>query len=235
MLHILLADDHQIVRSALRTMVQGLVLPDRLELCCLEACNFVEMHTLLGSGLDIDVAIVDVHMGHTMDPNGSTAATPSEPVCLQPLLQLVQTHQKTSFIVLSGFLRTEWTPQLKAAGIYASLSKSGSLGELRGIVLEAIHSRPDKLGQKLPKMQAEMPAETLAEVQAEKADPLPQQDISDMPQRLQEIHKLLCEGARNKLIARQLGLSEGTVKNYVSELYRRLKVTSRIEASRKPF
>jgi len=46
---------------------------------------------------------------------------------------------------------------------------------------------------------------------------------------------LIAKGAANKEIAAQLGIGENTVKNYCSEIYFRLGVRNRVEASLKFF
>ena len=50
--------------------------------------------------------------------------------------------------------------------------------------------------------------------------------------RMQEIRVLLQQGLSNKHIAQQLALSEGTVKNYMSEIFRLLNVSNRTQAAR---
>jgi DNA-binding NarL/FixJ family response regulator len=50
--------------------------------------------------------------------------------------------------------------------------------------------------------------------------------------RLSAVRSLLREGKSNKAIALELGLSEGTVKNYMSEIFKMLKVTNRTQAAR---
>lgn len=55
--------------------------------------------------------------------------------------------------------------------------------------------------------------------------------LSEMTQREQETLKLIAKGLNNKLIARELGISDGTVKVYVKNLLRKLKVHSRLELS----
>jgi DNA-binding NarL/FixJ family response regulator len=50
--------------------------------------------------------------------------------------------------------------------------------------------------------------------------------------RLQAVRTLLREGKSNKVIAQELGLSEGTIKNYMSEIFKSLKVTNRTQAAR---
>lgn len=48
---------------------------------------------------------------------------------------------------------------------------------------------------------------------------------------MEEVRALLRQGLSNKQIARQLGLSEGTVKNYLSEIFRVLQVSNRTQAA----
>ena len=50
--------------------------------------------------------------------------------------------------------------------------------------------------------------------------------------RLEEIRALLRIGMTNKSIAQQLNISEGTVKNYMSEIFKQLNVTNRTQAAR---
>ena len=68
-------------------------------------------------------------------------------------------------------------------------------------------------------------------------------EISDVPApegpdeqalapRLVAVHALLRVGKSNKEIAYELDLSEGTVKNYMSEIFRQLKVVNRTQAAR---
>ncbi|PQJ95684.1 response regulator [Chromatium okenii] len=55
--------------------------------------------------------------------------------------------------------------------------------------------------------------------------------IADLTPREQEILCHLAEGQSNKAIARQLGISDGTVKLHVKAILRKLDVHSRVEAA----
>jgi DNA-binding NarL/FixJ family response regulator len=64
-------------------------------------------------------------------------------------------------------------------------------------------------------------------------------DLADEPTRAgaphlsvreREVLRLLAEGRSNRAIARQLGLSEATVKGHVSRLLDKLNASSRLEA-----
>jgi len=49
--------------------------------------------------------------------------------------------------------------------------------------------------------------------------------------RERQISALLCEGLSNKMIARKLKVSEGTVKSHLHAIFRKVDVVSRYELS----
>lgn len=55
--------------------------------------------------------------------------------------------------------------------------------------------------------------------------------LSDLTKREDEILCLIAEGQSNKVIARNLGISDGTVKLHVKAILRKLHVHSRVEAA----
>jgi len=56
-----------------------------------------------------------------------------------------------------------------------------------------------------------------------------QELVNELPPRLRDIYTCLLEGLTNRRIARKLGISENTVRIYVSEVLHRLGHTSRTE------
>jgi len=58
-----------------------------------------------------------------------------------------------------------------------------------------------------------------------------QKHLADLTKREGEILCLLAEGQSNKVIARNLGISDGTVKLHVKAILRKLEVHSRVEAA----
>lgn len=56
-------------------------------------------------------------------------------------------------------------------------------------------------------------------------------DMDQLTPREREILCLLAEGQSNKVIARNLGISDGTVKLHVKSILRKLEVHSRVEAA----
>lgn len=49
--------------------------------------------------------------------------------------------------------------------------------------------------------------------------------------RMEEVRRLVQQGMSNKQIANALGISEGTVKNYMSEIFKALQVSNRTQAA----
>lgn len=70
-------------------------------------------------------------------------------------------------------------------------------------------------------------------VQGKHEDPEPENSgpFDDLTPRETEILGLLAEGQSNKAIARNLGISDGTVKLHVKAILRKLSVHSRVEAA----
>jgi DNA-binding NarL/FixJ family response regulator len=58
----------------------------------------------------------------------------------------------------------------------------------------------------------------------------PTADVRLTP-RLEEVRVLLKQGMTNKRIAQTLNISEGTVKNYMTEIFRTLNVSNRTQAA----
>lgn len=48
-----------------------------------------------------------------------------------------------------------------------------------------------------------------------------------LTKREREIVTLVCTGVANKIIARRLGISDGTVKSHLNQIYRKLGVQNR--------
>ena len=75
-------------------------------------------------------------------------------------------------------------------------------------------------------------ANTLARaLQSKTGNQTPKTPLSDLTPREREIIGHLAEGQSNKAIARDLGISDGTVKLHVKAILRKLNVRSRVEAA----
>jgi DNA-binding NarL/FixJ family response regulator len=52
-----------------------------------------------------------------------------------------------------------------------------------------------------------------------------------LTERESQILQMVCQGNGNRMIAQRLGLSEGTIKSHLRNLYRKLRVQTRAEAA----
>ena len=68
-------------------------------------------------------------------------------------------------------------------------------------------------------------------VQGDSLEPAEESPFARLTPRENEILALLAEGQSNKVIARNLGISDGTVKLHVKSILRKLGVHSRVEAA----
>lgn len=79
------------------------------------------------------------------------------------------------------------------------------------------------------------PELTMVLARAVQGEPPPasgrQKNLADLTPRESEILCLLAEGQSNKVIARNLGITDGTVKLHVKAILRKLEVHSRVEAA----
>jgi two-component system, NarL family, nitrate/nitrite response regulator NarL len=53
------------------------------------------------------------------------------------------------------------------------------------------------------------------------------QHLTTLTERQQEVATLACQGLSNKMIARKLGVTEGTIKIHLNAIYEKLDVRSR--------
>ncbi|WP_228551136.1 helix-turn-helix domain-containing protein [Sporosarcina cascadiensis] len=85
-----------------------------------------------------------------------------------------------------------------------------------------------KMSEDDKQMRELLPAYYLQQFQT--SEPIPNEIISLLTTREQEVYSLLADGLTNREIAGKLFLSEGTVRVYVSTIYSKLGVDSRSKA-----
>jgi len=96
--------------------------------------------------------------------------------------------------------------------VYAFVPKSADAQRMRRALDAALNGQ--RLPYEVPPDESEPPAD------------------AGLTPRMQEIRLLLRQGMSNKAIAQKLNLSEGTVKNYMTDIFRVLSVTNRTQAAR---
>jgi DNA-binding NarL/FixJ family response regulator len=139
-----------------------------------------------------------------------------------PILALVRQVKAesphTSVIVLTMAMDPEWLDAVFAAGAIALISKAAHPMALATLVRETINRRVVYRPRR-----SEEPPET--------APPTPTTDEAALTARELEVLRLVAAGATNGEIARSLWVTEQTVKFHLSNVYRKLDVGNRTEAS----
>ncbi len=199
---VMLVDDHPLLRKGLR---QLLAFEAELQIVA-EASSGAEA-IVLANELDPDLIILDLNM-QGMDGHQT--------------LKKLRDDGVTSRIVM-----------LTVSDSNDDVIKAISLGA-DGYLLK--DSDPDELLEQIKKaVQGKM---VLSEaVNAALADAIRRPvektatDLSQLTNREQEILELIAKGRSNKLIARELDISDGTVKVHVKHLLKKLNLRSRVEAA----
>jgi DNA-binding NarL/FixJ family response regulator len=199
-LRILLADDHEMVRLAMRHALASLA--ESVE--WLEAANAEDVERLAAS--DPDLALLDLHMpGSDGVPwiGRLRARCPTLPVIVVSAEESPPLVRELIACGVAGFIPKSDTAAVilqavrlvLSGGTYAPLRLLG--GGLAASGGEAARTESSELG---------------------------------LTQRQREVLALLARGLPNKRIARELGLSEGTVKVHLLSIFRALEVSNRTEA-----
>jgi NarL family two-component system response regulator LiaR len=146
-------------------------------------------------------------------------ALPGEPDGFSVLRQTRSTAEGMRAIVLSRNHETRYIDAALAAGASAYIVKTAHPDDVASAVRQAFEHSVFLPGV------AEAPPE-----------PEPQPQVEGIPggltRRELEILKLVAEGHSNAALAKMLWVTEQTVKFHLSNVYRKLDVTNRTEASR---
>jgi DNA-binding NarL/FixJ family response regulator len=199
-LKLLLADDHEMVRIAMRYALAGLAE----SIFWLEAENATQVHATLARENGIDLAIVDLNM-----PGADG---------IEWVRSLRATHPMLPLLVISGTEDGALVRSLIACGVAGFIPKSDS----SAVILQAV--RLVLAGGTYAPLRLLAP--TAQPTHADHRTPA----VLGLTARQQEVLALLARGLPNKLIARDLDLSESTVKVHLLAIYRVLAVRNRTEA-----
>ena len=206
--NVLIADDHELILQAMQKLI-GHLHPN---LTSHLVSDWSQLLRLLESDIVMDLAIIDYHMP------GSSLAGFVELSMLYPQLPVVVVSAETSPEVVQALF--------KQAGIKGFVPKT----DQAAVLLQAI---------KLVLMGGQyIPALLLAsDTSSNTSYPTANQSLDDLTRqwglssRLQDVLNLLAQGLSNKMIARQLGISDLTVKTHVNLLYKQMGVKNRAEAT----
>lgn len=209
-MRVLIADDHHLVIEGVRLKLTELG-PD---LDFVVATTVEEMYKVLRESPAPDLALIDLAM-----PGANGYQHITEALRMQPRMRvLILSGNEDGSLMhklidsgAHGYIPKSYSPDVMLSAIRLVLSggiyippmalRNGGNGKLHGIL--------DDNGT------GDTNEEQLAEL---------------LTDRQIDVLKLLSRGSPNKVIARELGISEGTVKIHLAAIFRALNVRNRVEA-----
>lgn len=200
-MHILIVDDHPLFREGLKTLLAALEPGVRVS----DAGSVAEAVALRGDDAP-DLVLLDMNLPGTSR--------------LDALRQVKAAHEGASVVVVSGDenpLLIRSAVDAGAAGyIPKSTDASLTIQALRLVLANGIY---------LPR--AALTATGAGAAPSQPAGATGSPEFSD---RQLAVLKCLLQGKANKVIARELGIAEGTVKAHLWAIYQALGVNSRAQA-----
>ncbi|MNW47408.1 Transcriptional regulatory protein DegU [compost metagenome] len=208
MIRIVIADDQMMIREGLRTILD---LEDDMEVVGL-ANNGVEVCELVEQ-LRPDLVMMDIQMP---EMDGISA-----------LKRIKQNYPDTHILILTTFLDDHYIVDGLASGANGYILKDMDTDKMLSAIRDTVSGQfilPIAVATKLASKMSQM------ELHRTTAATTFDQRIR-LTEREQDIAELVVKGYNNREIAAALYISEGTVRNYMSNLYSKLGVMDRLQAS----
>jgi two-component system nitrate/nitrite response regulator NarL len=206
-MRVLLIDDHALVRNG----IGGLLQTRGVEVVA--SVSSGEEGVRLADELSFDIILLDVRMPgmsgietvRCLRASGSTV----------PVLMLTMSHEEADLrAALSagaqGYLLKDMEPEDLLPALQAAL-RGGSVvaAEMVGTLARIVQGDAD----------------------AKQETPRPADPLALLTPREVEILERIADGSSNKIIARALAITDGTVKLHVKSILRKLGIRSRVEAA----
>jgi DNA-binding NarL/FixJ family response regulator len=199
--NVLLVDDHELFRSGLKFLLADLVE----DICFFEAPTCAAAVDLAAKS-KIDIVLLDMHL-----PGVSG---------LDALALLRARIEEAIIVVISAEEDHESIRRVIEAGAAGYIPKASShaimMAALRLVLAGGVYLPPHTMSAKLPQQ----------EVAADSG----QISLKQLTERQIETLRIAMQGKANKVIARELNISEATVKAHLSSVFRALGVKNRTEA-----
>lgn len=202
-IRILIVDDQWLVREGIASLLS---LEEGLDIVGMAADGDEAISQ--ASAATPDVILMDIRMPNK---NGIEAAG-----------QILQLQPTAKIIMLTTFDDEEYIVQSLLVGACGYLMKDTPAADLA----QAIRLANAGIYQLGP----EVAGKLIGSLRPPKPAPMPQYDPSLTPREL-EVLRLLAQGATNREIADALVISEGTVKNHISNILQRLDIRDRTQAA----
>lgn len=198
---VLLVDDHELVRFGVKTLYTEL---QGVQIEWLEASSLQEALDIYSREGNVDAVLLDLNLA---DCKG-----------LQGLRMFIQAHPTARVAVFSGTQDEFVVRQARALGAAGYVPKGAMMSEMRATLSALLWPQGGPEARGLSPNSALFPRFPSSAMYDR---------VAELGPRHLEILELVLSGCTNQEISNSMGLSLGTVKNYVSSLLLALDVKSR--------
>lgn len=198
---IMITDDHSMIREGLKNLLE---LDGDIEVIA-EAIDGEDCLEKLET-VKPDVLLLDINMPKM---NG-----------LEVLKNLKARKSKIKVLVLTVHNEIEYLLKAVDIGVNGYVLKDSESSELKKAIFALVEGETYIQPSLIPALNSKMIEKNEDEVK-----------IDSLTRRELEVLKLLAVGMYNKEVAEKLNISERTVKNHVSNIFKKLEVTDRTQAA----
>lgn len=198
---IMITDDHSMIREGLKNLLE---LDGDIEVIA-EAENGEECLEKLAT-VKPDVLLLDINMPKM---NG-----------LQVLQSLKDRKSKIKVLVLTVHNETEYLMKAVDIGINGYVLKDSESAELKKAIFAIVDGEDYIQPSLIPALNSKMILKNEDEIK-----------IEALTKREMQVLKELAVGKFNRDIAKEMEISERTVKNHISSIFKKLDVTDRTQAA----
>ena len=201
-IEIIIADDHMMIREGLKQLLE---LDGTMKVIA-EANDGEECLNLLNKKIHPDILLLDINMPKK---NG-----------IEVLEYIKQNKIPVKVLILTVHNEVEYLLKAVDIGIDGYLLKDSSYDELKEAIDVVISGNTYIQPSLLPALNESM--EDYA---------LDKEKIECLTKRELDVLRLISEGCSNKKISDELKISERTVKNHISHIFRKIDVEDRTQAA----
>lgn len=198
---VMIADDHELIREGLKQLLE---LEGDIEIVS-EAANGVECLEKL-KRVNPDVLLLDINMPKQ---NG-----------IEVLQKIRDRNIKVNVLILTVHNEVEYLVKAVDIGVNGYLMKDSTSEELRKAIYSVMNNENYIQTSLIPLLNSRLVAR---DIDKEK--------IEELTKREMEVLIKIANGMSNKEIASTLSISERTVKNHISNIFKKIDVSDRTQAA----
>ncbi len=200
-INVMIADDHSMIREGLKQLLE---LDGDFKVIA-EACDGEDCLNKLAVQIP-DILLLDINMPNL---NG-----------LEVLQKIRSENIKIKVLVLTVHNEVEYLLKAVDIGVNGYLLKDSGSAELKKAIISVMNGEDYIQPSLIPVLNSKM-------IDRNHDNAL----IEELTRRELQVLKLLAVGKYNKEVAEELEISERTVKNHVSNIFKKIHVTDRTQAA----